>query len=730
VTDTPTERAPADVWTRLRRRKVVQWSLAYAAGAWALLQVLGFAADSFGWPGIIKPLAMLGLVLGLPVVLTLAWYHGERAQQRVTGQELGILTLLLVIGGGVLWWYANRRTEAPAAVATTSTDSPTAASVDPRPSVAVLPFENRSRLDDDAFFVDGIHDDILTQLSKVSALRVISRTSVEQFRDTKLPLKDIASRLGVKNILEGGVQRAGERVRINVQLIDATTDAHVWAETFDRELLAANIFAIQSEVASAISAALRTTLTPTERSRLSAIPTQNLEAWEAYQLGKQRMAKRTGIALAEAERFFQMAIDRDRAFALAYAGLADAIWLKADYTGQAIEPAVVKAEELLNQALELDANLAEAHATLAKFAQDRRDFERAELKYRQAIALNPNYSTTHQWYAQLLSLQGRDAEAIQSTRRALELDPLSVLQQVNLATGLSGMGRFDEALVEFNKARGIDPLSPLPYYGISAVHATGFGQFDDAIPFIEKAIKLDAPGSRYAKALARIYLDLGDEKRAEEWLDRATEDVSANAVRAYLHLYRGEQAKALNCARNALKINRRDWGALVLLRNADLHASDTNAARSYYARAFPELLTEPAPAVDPSNYVAAIDLSLVLQTTGERARKAQLLHRSEALIQTFPRLGPWGHRISDVQIDALRGDKAKALAELREAEAARWRGPYWRYYRDFDPNLASIRNEPEFKAIFADIERDMAKQRARLAARPKEAPLELTEASK
>jgi len=192
----------------------VQWALAYAAGAWVLLQVLGFAADSFGWPAIVKQLAMLSLAVGLPILLTLAWFHGERAQQRVTGQELAILTLLLIIGGGLLWWYANRSADAPPAVATTTAAPSPSATTDARPSIAVLPFENRSRLEDDAYFVDGIHDDILTQLSKISALKVISRTSVEQFRGTKLPLKEIGSRLGVKSILEGGVQRAGDRIRI------------------------------------------------------------------------------------------------------------------------------------------------------------------------------------------------------------------------------------------------------------------------------------------------------------------------------------------------------------------------------------------------------------------------------------------------------------------------------------------------------------------------------------
>src|SRR5690606_23664017 len=163
------------------------------------------------------------------------------------------------------------------------------------------------------YFVDDIHDHILTQLSKVSGIRLISRTSVEQIRDTQLPIKNTAEQLGVAQILEGGVQRAGGRVRVTVHLLEPSPDGHFSAENHGRELTAANIFAIQSEVATAIAAALKATLTADEKTRLSAIPTQNLEAWEAYQLGKQRMAKRTSDGLTEAEEFFRKAIDIDPA---------------------------------------------------------------------------------------------------------------------------------------------------------------------------------------------------------------------------------------------------------------------------------------------------------------------------------------------------------------------------------------------------------------------------------
>ncbi len=178
---------------------------------------------------------------------------------------------MLLLGGVLFWRYEHASqptsTTSPASAATAETEATT----DAGPSIAVLPFENRSAKSDDAFFVNGIHDDILTQLSKISALRVISRTSVEQFRDTKLSLQDVAGQLGVKSILEGGVQRAGDRVRINVQLIDATTDAHLWAETCDRELTAENIFAIQTELAAAIAGALKRRSLSKKPSRLTPI---------------------------------------------------------------------------------------------------------------------------------------------------------------------------------------------------------------------------------------------------------------------------------------------------------------------------------------------------------------------------------------------------------------------------------------------------------------------------
>jgi len=706
---------------------VVQWGIAYVAGAWALLEVLGFAADAFAWPAVVKPLAMLGLVLGLPVVVTLAWYHGERDQQRVTGQELAILTVLLLIGGGVLWWYADRRADTPVATAT-SAPTPSLAT-DGRPSIAVLPFDNRSKLEDDAFFVDGIHDDILTQLSKVSALKVISRTSVERFRDTKLPLQDIAQQLGVTSILEGGVQRAGNRVRIHVQLIDAASDGHLWAESYDRELTAANIFAIQSEVASAISGALKAALTPAEQARVAAIPTRNLQAWESYQLGKQRMAKRTSTSLVDAEAFFKNAIDLDPEFALAYVGLSDSLMLQTSYSDAPRDATLVKAETAAAKALELDPKLAEAWASSAQVARHSDQFDRAETMYRRAIDLNPNYATAHQWFSGLLTIRGRLDEALSYAETAAALDPLSAIINYNLGSILELSGRFAEAEPRYRRAVAIDPAMPVGYSSIGLLEAYALNRFADAVPFLKKAGDLDPGNPRVPLDLATVRFDLGDVSEATRLTQAAQrrwpDDDYVDHVSAFVYATQGDLDAAVPFARKALEIDRRNPGALSLLDVADLKKGDASTARSRYAQAYPELLAPEPPKIDASNFGPAFNLVPILQKTEEGERAALLLDRIEQAIRPMQRLGSNGYGIADVTIHALRGDRAKALAALREAEKVGWRGPLWRYVRDVEPALDSIRSEPEFQAIFADIERDMARQRAELAKRPKDAPLEL-----
>lgn len=728
MTDTPTADYGDGTWANLRRRKVVQWGIAYAAGAWGLLQGLEYFSEAFHWPEQLRQVAILAFLAGLPIVLVVAWYHGDRGQQRVTATELAILTLLFMLGGGIFWRY-DQRSEPTSTTATARAAAPTPATAEERPSIAVLPFENRSRLQDDAFFVDGIHDDILTQLSKVGAMRVIAGTSVEQFRDTKLTTKEIGETLGVATVLEGGVQRAGERVRIRVQLIDTNTDAHLWAESYDRELTVANMFAIQSEVAAAIAGALKATLTADEKARVDAVPTQSLGSWEAYQLGKQRMALRTSAGLADAERFFREAIDLDPNFALAYVGLADALTLQIEYSGAARESTLSNAEKAVAVALRLDPSLAEAWASSGLIAQNREEFDRAESLYQRAIQLNPNYAPARHWYNYTLRLVGRLEESLAQIQRAAEIDPLSAVINQQLGGTLAATGRFEEAQAAIRRAITIDPSRPSPYWLLAQLHAYAQARFTDAVPLAQKAVQLDSGSPQPTGVLAHLYRDLGDDDAFTELVASAAKHWPDNPFvqfdLAVCDLYRLDAGGAVRHAGRAFDGYPRGREALAILRNGDLESGSYSRALARYELAYPELFAPDGPGVQQRNHGVAIDLALVHQKLGDGERADALLVGAAKVIRTIPRLGPGGYGIEDVQIYAVRGDNGKALAALRQAGKAGWRGPFWRYHRDIDPSLASIRNEPEFKAVFADIERDMARQRAELAARPMDASLDL-----
>jgi Tfp pilus assembly protein PilF len=383
-----------------------------------------------------------------------------------------------------------------------------------------------------------------------------------------------------------------------------------------------------------------------------------------------------------------------------------------------MEPAVMQAEQYLGTALRLNPNLAEARTTLAKLAQGRREFDKAEALYREAIQLNPNYSQAYHWYAQLLSNQGRDEEASASMKRAVELDPLSPSLRTSLGSGLSATGDFDAALRELEKAVDIDPLSAPTYDALGSIHARGYGRLDRAIPYLEKASRLD-PGRAYlTDHLAQAYLDIGALDQAEAVLRRPSGSVEAGSLAvAYARLYRGDRSGAYELAAKSFAQQPRNREALRLLRDADLASGDARRARERYAQAYPELLENGPPAVESGNLGVATDLALVLLRTDERARALELLDRHDGFVSRtrMIRMGPWGYGIADVQVLMMRGERAAASSALRAAGAAGWRGPYWRYYRDWDPALAAIRQDPDFKAAFAAIERDMTGQRAALA---------------
>jgi tetratricopeptide (TPR) repeat protein len=486
----------------------------------------------------------------------------------------------------------------------------------------------------------------------------------------------------------------------------------------------------QSELAQAIAGALKTALTPAEQTRTQVVPTHNLEAWEAYQLGKQRMIDRNSANLADAERFFREAIDFDPRFALAHVGLADVLALQANYSGLPWEPTLRDAEAAVAEALKLDPNLAEAWASAGGIAADRLQYDRAETMFRRAIELNPNYAPARHWYGLLLTNLGRQADALPQLQRAAELDALSSIVQEALGVTLENQGDFSGAEAQYRKAHKVDPSRAGPYARLALLNAYALQRTAEAVPLIERGMTLDAGSPTPPTTLAGLYLDLGEDTKlaplstlmAKRWPD----EQAVQFALALAALVRADSVGAVRHAQRALDGYPHFPGPLAILRNADLQSGRYDAAHARYELAFPELFIKNAPRVDWGNCGVAIDVALVEQKRGDTARAGVLLEGAErvCVVGTLPRLSVGGYGSMDVQIHALRGQKNEALKALRVAEKAGWRGPYWRFYRD-DPALDSIRDDPEFKAVFADIERDMARQRAALAARPKDARLDL-----
>jgi serine/threonine-protein kinase len=537
----------ASVFQRLTQRKIAQWAIAYVAGAWLLIEVLGFVAENFGWPaGIVRGAAVF-LGIGFFVALVLAWYHGEKGQQRATGLELLIIAGLLLVAGATAAYVSQG-----SAPEESETGVPPTLAIDPR-SIAILPFANRSAEGENAaFFAEGMHDDILTTLAQIGSLTVISRTSTLKYRETEKSIPEIARELSVATVLEGSVQRAEDRVRVNVQLIDASTDRQLWAQTYDEELTTANIFTIQSSIARKIAAALQAKLAPEVEARLDARPTESLEAYDLYTRGRYLSNRSlTREDQESAADYYRQAIAADPTYAPAYVGLASTYLVLWRRGLRPPEETLPLGRAAVERALELDETLAEAHAALGTVLTAELRFGEAEREFQRALELNHGSAEVHRQYGRLLSRVGRHEESVREARLALHLDPLSVRLRVSLVSRLFFARDFDGAIDEALKVLELEPdhVNALSFLGGAY---TLNGQREEGIAALQRAIELDpdnlfrvtqlawayARSERREQALetlqeidvepgpilkeiAIVYGELGDLNRAFEYLDRA-----------------------------------------------------------------------------------------------------------------------------------------------------------------------------------------------------------------
>jgi TolB-like protein/cytochrome c-type biogenesis protein CcmH/NrfG len=607
---------------------------------------------------------------------------------------------------------ASSESALPATHSSLLATSPSA--VVPAKSIAVLPFDNRSESKNDAYFTDGIHDDLLTQISHIRDIKTISRTSVMAYKGTSKNMRTIGEELGVATILEGGVQRAGNQVRINMQLIDAKTDAHLWAETYTREMTAENIFAIQSEITSAIAKALQAVLLPSEQQQLERRATTNLAALEKYFAANALTAELNTEKMDRAVPLYLEAIRLDPAFAPAYAQLAGLYLTQIYYSGLPQNVQAKLAEPLIEQAIRLDPQLSEAYAVRGSLLHFQGDTLGAGAAYTRAIELKPNNDFALIGLARLTFywLNAKD-QGLALILRAQELSPEDASVKRTLCEFLLEMNRYAEARVilkELTRANPNDAYSLALLGGLDC----NDGNIVAGVVALRKAYAMDPGSAAIADHMLQVCIDvLGDKEWVTFWLERSAASTRIGKVpldtRLGLLITQGKLEEADALWKQEWKTDARSNGVVLWeMMLADLQAGRKQAPLARFMETNPELFVSDAKVSDSSQGLfRAKDVAIALTAVGERAKAEQLLTQAEKLTH--------GHR-EDIylfilaKIQLARGDRAAFFQTLRELVG----GKYYQAYIYGDPEFAVYRDDPEFQALFGDLPRQRAEMIATL----------------
>ena len=500
--------------TRLKERKLVQWAVAYVAFAFALLQGVDIVAQRFAWPDQVEKLLIVALAIGFFVALVLAWYHGERGAQRVSGTELLILALLLAIGGGLLWRFVRMPSTTTAAATTASGTSSQATIAIPAKSIAVLPLNNESEDKDQEYFSDGLSEDLINALSQFAGLKVISRNSSFQFRDSRDDSRTIGEKLGVAHLLEGSVRHAGDMVRISAELVNAVDGSTLWSQRYDRPYK--DLFALQDDITQAVAGELKAKLLETAGAAIAQSerpPSEDLAAWNAYSRGRFYALLVDPEDSRKAIDSYQQAVALDPHYASAFAGLASN-WARLGATflsGNEQRQAFSEARAAADQALQLDPNLARAHFSrglLLQWADF--DWAGAQAEYRRAVELAPNDSLSTFGMGHVSGVLGHPQQAIASIRQSIAIDPRNAASGYWLAWYLAAADHMEDAEKTARAAVALMPGKPFLPTGLAIVQIQR-GEIKAALA----SAQLEPPGLWHDIALALV-LQVADDHAAAD----------------------------------------------------------------------------------------------------------------------------------------------------------------------------------------------------------------------
>ena len=516
MSDQPQQNAAGALWAELIRRRVIRVVVMYAVAGWIVIEIASTVLPNLGLPDWTVKLVTILVMLGFVIAIMLAWAFdiGPGGVHRTASAD----------DAGV----DSRQDPGASAegVESIDKDREPPADIDERKSIAVLPFVNLSGDVENEYFSDGISEEILNLMVKLPQLRVASRTSSFMFKGKEVSIPTVAKELGVDTVLEGSVRRAGDRVRITAQLIDASNDSHLWSESYDREMQ--DVFAIQDDIAHSITGALEMALNPKERRAIQNVATSNSTAYDYYLRGRSYMFTMTRRDFEYAIRMFQQAIDVDAMYALAYAGLADGhsrMFRYADGSRENAEMAQVASEK----AIALDPDSAEAHAShgLAMFINE--EYAKAEREFEKAIELNPNLFESYFYYGQTLSSQGAFEKAAEMYLKAMDVNPADYQSRVFLAQAYASLGRKQEemkarlaSLELIQRHLDMNPHDTRALY-VGANQLCAVGDKDKGLELAEQALGQDDKEPVVLYNVACFYSIQGDLEQAMELLARAVE---------------------------------------------------------------------------------------------------------------------------------------------------------------------------------------------------------------
>ena len=468
---------------------------AYLLSAWALVEFVNWLVVRYGGSAGWVDALFTALALQAPLVAYLAWFHGRPGRDRWYRAQWTAFTISLVAGTALCALAFHRAPTADRGFATTVV--PTAAN-----TVAVLPFDDLSEAQDAAYLADGFTTEIGSALSRLTDLRVVSRSSSFQFQNQPEDIRKIAAQLGVANVLEGSIRRSGDRIRVNVQLSSASDGFEVWSDSYDRQL--ADVFAIQDEISVAVVNALRLHVPAGLIGNAADNHSKSLEAYDHYLRGRYFWNERTLEGLQKAEQQFQAAVAIDATYAAAYAGLSDVYVSFYDYGFLSLDETNAKAKESAERALALNPRLAEAHTSLAHLDLHYWRWTQGERRFRRALELDPNSAQAHHWYALALTALGHVDRAVDQLRIARNLEPLSTLMNADFGMALYAAKRFDEAVVQELKTLELDPTSRTAMW-ILGLSYEGMGRYDEAIAQFESTLALNPTSINLKSSLAHTY---------------------------------------------------------------------------------------------------------------------------------------------------------------------------------------------------------------------------------